>query len=149
MILSLLVIAAAAALPSPPQPAGAGSAKEWVRVPLESGGLVTVPCPAAQAGGGGDGDGGKGVVTSCRLTPEASVTFDADGRPAFGPATTATGGGCQCHVPPVDAVGAATLAFSSDNVTFVDSDANLVFYATWSVTLKAPWTRAASNHVLA
>ena len=73
--LLFLAAAAGAGASSPPAPAAAraGSSQQWARVPLETGGLVSAPCP----------DGITTAAVACKLTPEASVTMDADGKQIF------------------------------------------------------------------
>ena len=116
------------------------TATRWVRLPLESGGDLTVPCAPGKSAGHGWGDEVSGAVLSCRLDPLPSVTFNADGKPIVATAFPAGGGMCTCRVPPVNAAAGASVSFSSDNKTFVPAAVNVVFYATWSPSLgKRPY----------
>ena len=131
----LLFLAAGTGASSPPAPAPAraaraGSSQQWARVPLETGGLVTAPCP----------DGITTAAVACKLTPEASVTMDADGKQIFAAANMVAGNQCTCNAPPVDAASAAALLFSQDNNTFVKSGVSIDYFALFSPSLgKRPY----------
>jgi hypothetical protein len=106
----------------------------WVRLPLEIGGDLTVPCAFGRE------EEANAAAVSCRLEPLPSVTFNADGKPIVATAFTAGDGMCTCRVPPVNAAAGASLSFSTDNQTFVPAAVNVVFYATWSPSLgKRPY----------
>ena len=105
----LALLASGLALALPAAAVGVGSAKSWSRVPLEFGGTAAAPC------------GNLSAAVACRLTP-TGVTFMAAGKPVVVPARLASPGQCECHVPEVDAAGAALMEFSADNHTWVKSE---------------------------
>lgn len=98
-----------------------------VRVPLELGGTVTVPCNLS-------------TVVACRLSPQ-SVTFMAAGKPVVVAGSRHGQQLCSCAVPPADAASSAEVAFSADNKTWPEKSVAVVdYYATWSPSLgKRPY----------
>ncbi len=124
--MALLLLSCMASSSFEQQDVGSSSTPR-VRVPLELGGTVTVPCNLS-------------TVVGCRLSPQ-SVTFMAAGKPIVAAASRHGQQQCSCAVPPADAASSAEVAFSADNKTWPKKGVAVVdYYATWSPSLgKRPY----------